>query len=145
MQRGIDRGGRPELDRARAEYLDLAKSIANQTIRRQLGPLLEEQLGQRIPRGWNPLRVAYSTQSFNDLSMKLANPQSDPFARAILRGNLVPVIEEIIVDALEEALTRDTELHKTPFIAAILRDLMKEQPKVAADSSEWPVLDPTWR
>lgn len=131
-------GGLPELQRAQRDYLKLAVKLANARMREEVYPVLQKRLGMSLPvRQWNPLRSG--SLRVGDLSMKISNPQSDPFIREILQdGSLSQMVETIVVESLETAIERNITLKKTPFLTAILRDLMKEDATVQAEDSSWP-------
>lgn len=128
-------GGSPELIRAHAGYMELAKDIANDKLNDELFPILQKHF-PKTPikaRQWKPLRVNFRGPS--DLGMKL---QMDDFVRIILSDDrLVDLVRQIVMQSLGEAMFRQTELQKTPFIAAILRDLISEEPTLDATTSQY--------
>lgn len=115
---------RTELTRAQQKYLRLAQKIANQRIQAEILPKLNQAGFKLSPRDWRPIRL--QSQNVTDLSQMLV-PGEAPEIRFIL-GNwpLYQQVEKIVVDALDDAFFRNTQIEANPFIAAILRDLMTD-------------------
>lgn len=114
--------------------MELAKDIANDKLSDEIFPILKRAFPNTpiVARNWQPLRVNF--RGVSDFGMKL---QMDAFVRLILSDQrLSHTVTQIVLQSLGEAFSRDIEVNSTPFIAALLRDLITEESRLADSTTQ---------
>lgn len=116
--------GQTELEASHRNCMSLARRMANGRMQNEILPILQKA-GFNIPaRSWNPLQ--FSSQDVGDLSQILKPATAPEIVYILSHAALHDQVFQIVHDSLQSAFIRDTELHGRPFIAAILRDLIRD-------------------
>lgn len=114
----------PELKRSTKRVMTLCARMANRRMRAEVLPLLRPD-NPNLARSWNPLQPDWS--DLVNLSLKLRTPDG-LVTLALQDESIMAQIDEIVEDSMYESLFRNIEVEHTPFIAAVIRDLMREEP-----------------
>ena len=112
--------------------MTLAVRMANQQMRVQILPQLS-YTNKHVERSWNPLMS--DSANLTELSMRLRMPD-DLVIQLLQNGSLMSQVDEIIDDAIFDALNRNVEIENTSFVAAVLRDLVSEDSEWQTESEQ---------